>query len=122
MEEAVLNGLAHLNNLLRRVDDIECTEFSGNEKTAKLQELRSNIHDAYAGILEALKVEVAKLVPTTGLTWKQARAELSKQTQQASWRHAKGSKANDKYAVALSDFLTAIHLYLKRHGKTQGLA
>jgi len=82
--------------------------------------------DLYTKMLPSVKVEVRRFVTTPGLTWTQTRAELEKLTQQESstlgMRTQKsGSLAGDTYAVALSAFLTAIHKYLKRHGKTQGL-
>jgi hypothetical protein len=53
-------------------------------------------------------------------------SELRKLTQQDSWTlgvrtQKSGSLAGDTYAVTLSAFLTVIHKYLKRHGKTKGL-
>jgi hypothetical protein len=121
LSKDVLDGLKALQTELVLADDIESYEWSGAQKKAKLQPYRSKIHDLYVGILNDLKAEVGKLVSTTGLAWKQARAKLSKQTQQKSWTHAAGPLANDKYAVALSEFLTAIHLYLTRHWLTKGL-
>jgi hypothetical protein len=112
---AVLAGLQALQKELKEADDIECLEFSGKDKTAKLQALESTIRDVYAAQLEALKQVVARLVPTTGLAWQQARGELSTNTKKGR------ALANDAFAVALSEFLTAIHSYLRRHGKTQGV-
>ena len=111
----MLTGLYALQRELKEADDIECLEFSGSEKTAKLRVLESKIHDVYAAQLGALKTVVASLVPTTGLAWKQARGALSKQTKKGC------ALEKDAFAVALSEFLTAIHLYLTRHGQTQGL-
>jgi hypothetical protein len=117
----VLSGLYALQVELRLADNIECTDFSGDEKTTKLRKIRLQIHDEYAGILQEVKAEVATFVTTPGLNWTQMREALTKLTQQASWRHKEGSKAKDTYAVALSEFLTAIHLYLHRHKLTHGL-
>jgi hypothetical protein len=90
------------------------------------KEGRTKIFSLYTQMLPAVQAEVQRFVKTVGLTWTQTRAELRKLTQQESWTlgvrtQQSGRLAGDTYVVALSTFLTAIHKYLRRHGKTEGL-
>jgi hypothetical protein len=126
--------IKELETLCKALSDADSHEFEWTEdkleKRQKQKESheagRTKIFDIYKRIMPAVQAEVYHFVTTPGLTWTQARAELRKLTQQETSTlgvrtQKSGSLAGDTYAVTLSAFLTAIHKYLKRHGKTQGL-
>lgn len=99
-------------------------KLSRNNVEAASQQQRQrdrviDIYERYTGMLPEFRQVVNTIVTTTGLDWEQARAELSKQTQQPSKISGfkGGDKAGDEFAVALSAFLTAIHLYLNKNIK-----
>ncbi len=110
-------------------DEFEWTEDNKDERQAQRarhQTGRTNFFDLYTQMLPAVQAEVRRFVTTPGLTWTQTRAELRLLTQQETSTlgvrtQKSGSLASDTYAVALSAFLTVIHKYLKRHGKSTGL-
>jgi hypothetical protein len=93
------------------------------------QTLRDNywaVYDQYQAMFPEVQKLVNSLVPPTGLTWKQTRAALRKQTQPEIKRlvfvtQTGGVKASDELAVALSALLTAVHQYLDRYINTKKL-
>ncbi len=110
-------------------DEFEWTEDNPEKRQAQKESHeagRMKIFDLYTQMLQAVQAEVLRFVTTVGLTWTQTRAELRKLTQKETSTlgmrtQQSGRLADDTHAVALSAFLTAIHKYLKRHGKTKGL-
>jgi hypothetical protein len=126
--------IEELKTLCKALSDADSDEFQWTEDNPEKRQAqkesheagRTKIFDIYKRIMPAVQAEVCRFVTTPGLTWTQARAELRKLTQQQSSTlgvrtQKSGSLAGDTYAVALSAFLTAIHKYLERHGKTEGL-
>lgn len=119
---ALKTSLTELQTALREAKNGKYEMTSRNNQEAARQDERQrerveSVRTKYQAMTQAVRNVVDSLVTTTGLNWEQARAELSKQTQQPNkMRGFKGGeKASDAFAVALSAFLTAIHKYLYRH-------
>ena len=115
----------HLENLktaLEAAYDAQKWFSDGDDNVAQSQKWRkrntaSAVKTQYETMFPELTKVMSHFIQTENRTWDQQLAELTNRTKQASriGGSKRGDLANDTFAVALSAFLNAIDVYMKKH-------
>ena len=107
-------ALHKVQSVLNEADSVEREGvYNEAEHQKRLDETRSAVCMKFRAALPQVKEAMKSFGVRDGLDGKHARAELQKKTQ-------KELKSN-AYAVALSEFLSAMHTYLARYFNAQSL-
>ena len=108
------DALLRVEVKLNEADSVE-REGVYNEAAHKkgLSDSRWAVYNAFKGALPHVKEAMKSFGVSDGLDGKQARAQLKKKTQ--------NELKNNDYAVALSEFVTAMHQYLGRYIHAESL-
>ena len=108
LPDALRQALLRVEGKLTAADSVEREAvFNEAEHKTNLSDSRWAVYNAFKAALPHVKEAMKSFGVSDGLSGKQARAQLKKKTQNE-------LKSND-YAVALSEFVTAMHQYLGRY-------
>jgi hypothetical protein len=110
LPDALRDALLRVERVLDEADGIQREGVSPSEEAShkrRASESRWKVYEEFKKALSEVKQTVKSFGVRDGLAWDQTRAELRRKTQ-------KELKSN-AYAVALSEFLTAMHMYLARY-------
>lgn len=112
LPDGLRNALERVDAALTEAVGIQREVVSRREEASheeRTDAIRSEIYRRFKAALPELKKAAISFGVRDGLAWEQTRAELRRKTQN------KNELKGNAYAVALSEFVTAMHTYLARY-------